>query len=277
MIRAQCSPDSRPTVPLNERQLIGTPMARKWTRSSGNAGRLPRPESGDADSVMYRRPTLHPSAGCVTVEAGKCRDHLPGALEDPLVQLALDDRPHDRFLAFGILLVGHLAGPHPSGRAADAGGCCRARTRRSPGPAQRARRGGRWRPAAQARTAPSVHRLRRRDPRRNAGGSCQYRAGTPRSSPRGSAAPRDQAGSPRGGKPARAPAIGAHLHRSRSEDRPDGGRCPLPWAADPRSCIHHASTPRGCSRLPWPSPGKSILVQPGDVPRHLPSADPHSG
>src|SRR5262245_48102292 len=58
-----------------------------------------------------------PSAGCVTVVAGEGRDHLPGALEDPLVQLALDDRPHDRFLAFGILLAGHLAGPHPSGRA----------------------------------------------------------------------------------------------------------------------------------------------------------------
>src|SRR5229473_3142745 len=51
------------------------------------------------------------SVGCVSVLAGECRDHLPGALEDALVQLALDDRPQDRFLAFGVGRVGHLAGP----------------------------------------------------------------------------------------------------------------------------------------------------------------------
>lgn len=42
---------------------------------------------------------------------------MPGALEDALVQLALDDRPQDRFLAFGVGRVGHLAGPHPGDRA----------------------------------------------------------------------------------------------------------------------------------------------------------------
>ena len=51
------------------------------------------------------------------VLARECRDHLPGALEDPLVQLALDDCPQDRFLAFGVGRVGHLAGPHPGDRA----------------------------------------------------------------------------------------------------------------------------------------------------------------
>jgi hypothetical protein len=47
-----------------------------------------------------------------------------------------------------------------------------------------------------------------------------------------------------------------------------------------RQILGHASImppPRGCSRGPWRSPGRSILVQPGDVPRHLPPADPHSG
>src|SRR5215471_9072715 len=58
-----------------------------------------------------------PSAGCVTVLARERRNHLPGALEDPLMQLAFDDRPQDRFLALGVPLVGHLAGPHPGGRA----------------------------------------------------------------------------------------------------------------------------------------------------------------
>ena len=46
------------------------------------------------------------------------RDHLPSALEDPLMQFGLDDRPHNGFLAFGVGSVGHLAGPHPGGRAA---------------------------------------------------------------------------------------------------------------------------------------------------------------
>src|SRR5215831_19061781 len=97
-----------------------------------------------------------PSAGCVTVLARERRNHLPGALEDPLMQLAFDDRPQDRFLALGVPLVGHLAGPHPGGRAPQMRVSVAARTRRSPGPAQRVRRGGRWRPAARARTAPSV-------------------------------------------------------------------------------------------------------------------------
>ena len=57
------------------------------------------------------------SVGCVSVLAGECRDHLPGALEDALVQLALDDRPQDRFLAFGVGRVRDLAGPHPCDRA----------------------------------------------------------------------------------------------------------------------------------------------------------------
>jgi hypothetical protein len=35
-----------------------------------------------------------------------------------LVQLALDDRPQDRLLAFGVGRVDHLAGPHPGDRAA---------------------------------------------------------------------------------------------------------------------------------------------------------------
>ena len=36
-------------------------------------------------------------------------------------KLALDDGPQDRFLAFGVLLVGHLAGPHPGDRATQMG------------------------------------------------------------------------------------------------------------------------------------------------------------
>ena len=42
---------------------------------------------------------------------------MPGALEDSLMQFGLDDRPHNGFLAFGVGRVGHLAGPHPGGRA----------------------------------------------------------------------------------------------------------------------------------------------------------------
>jgi hypothetical protein len=33
------------------------------------------------------------------------------------MQLALGDRPQDRFLAIGVGCVGHLAGPHPGDRA----------------------------------------------------------------------------------------------------------------------------------------------------------------
>ncbi len=42
---------------------------------------------------------------------------MPGALVDAFVQLALDDRPQDWFLAFGVGRVGYLAGPHPGDRA----------------------------------------------------------------------------------------------------------------------------------------------------------------
>src|SRR6266581_9770347 len=49
------------------------------------------------------------SMGCVSVLAGECRDHLPGALKDALMQFALDDRPQDRFLAISVGRVGHLA------------------------------------------------------------------------------------------------------------------------------------------------------------------------
>jgi len=40
------------------------------------------------------------SGGCIYVFARECRDHPPGALDDPLVRLAPDDRPHDRGCRF---------------------------------------------------------------------------------------------------------------------------------------------------------------------------------
>jgi hypothetical protein len=40
------------------------------------------------------------SGGSIYVFARECRDHPPGALDDPLVRLAPDDRPHDRGCRF---------------------------------------------------------------------------------------------------------------------------------------------------------------------------------
>jgi hypothetical protein len=102
--------------------MSATPAGRACARAgvdgaarAGTGQGMPK-RSGEArrrrDAAARRR-----SGGCVSVLARECRDHLPGALENPLVQLALDDCPQDRFLAFGVGRVGHLAGPHPGDRA----------------------------------------------------------------------------------------------------------------------------------------------------------------
>ena len=174
-----------------------------------------------------------------SVLARECRDHLPGALEDSLMQFGLDYRPHNGFLAFGVGRVGHLAGPHPGGRATQVrvGGAAPEHgdhLYRLDAPAVP---GGGF-PLLGARTVPSGRRRRRRDLRPRGRGRCRCRAGRPRLSARGSAAPPGPAGSQRGGIAPRVPATGGRPRRCRSEDRSDGGRCPSPWEGG-----HQASGP----------------------------------
>jgi hypothetical protein len=85
-----------------ERAGMPSSIARSWARRSAW-----RSWTSVSSSNVTR------SVGCVSVLAGECRDHVPDALEDALVQPVLDDRRQDRFPAFGVGRIGHLAEPHP--------------------------------------------------------------------------------------------------------------------------------------------------------------------